>query len=87
MTLHDYLALPWTVHGRAMRDEADGSLYYLFTIEELPGFSAVGDTRAEAESELGDALETYLAASLENGGIPRLPALVAGRLPQARSAA
>ena len=73
MTLRDYLALPWTVHGRAMRDDGDGSLYYLFTIEELPGFSAVGDTRAEAASEFGDALESYLTAALENGERPRLP--------------
>lgn len=42
MNLQDYLALPWTVHGRAMRDDGDGSIYYVFTIEELPGFSAVG---------------------------------------------
>ncbi|HEX8211965.1 MAG TPA: type II toxin-antitoxin system HicB family antitoxin [Longimicrobium sp.] len=74
MNLQDYLAAPWTVHGRAMRD--DGSLYYVFTIEELPGFSAVGDTRAEAESEFPDALETYLAAALENGERPRLPVQV-----------
>lgn len=76
MTLNDYLALPWTVHGRGMRDGGDGSPYYLFTIEELPGFSAVGDTRAEAEAEFTDALETYLSAALENGEYPRLPAQV-----------
>lgn len=76
MTLRDYLAQPWTVHGRAMRDEGDGSLYYLITSEELPGFSALGDTRAEAESEFPAALKTYLAAALENGERPRLPAHV-----------
>lgn len=72
--LGDYLPLPWTVRGRAMRDEGDGSLYYLITIEELPGFSAVGDTRVEAQSGFPDALEVYLAAALENGERPRLPA-------------
>ena len=80
MTLRDYLAVPWTVHGRAMRDAGDGSLYYLITIEELPGFSAVGDTRAEAESEFPDALETYLAAALEKGESPQLPETIAGAL-------
>jgi len=81
MNLQDYLALPWTVNGRSMRDDGDGSIYYVFTIEELPGFSAVGDTRAEAESEFLDALETYLSAALENGECPRLPVEVqaAGR--------
>jgi predicted RNase H-like HicB family nuclease len=74
MTLRDYLVLPWTVHGRAMRDNEDGSLHYLMTVAELPGFSTVGDTRPEAESEFADALETYLAAALENGERPPLPA-------------
>jgi predicted RNase H-like HicB family nuclease len=73
MNLPDYLGLPWTVHGRALRDTPDGPLYYVFTIDELPGFSAVGDTRAEAEAEFADALETYLAAALENGQRPALP--------------
>jgi predicted RNase H-like HicB family nuclease len=76
MNLQDYLAVPWTVHGRAMRDDGNGSLYYVFTIDELPGFSAVGDTRAEAETEFADALETYLSAALENGERPRLPVQV-----------
>jgi predicted RNase H-like HicB family nuclease len=76
MNLQDYLALPWTVHGRAMRGDGDGSLYYVFTIEELPGFSAVGDTRAEAETEFANALETYLSAALEVGERPRLPVQV-----------
>lgn len=76
MNLQDYLAVPWTMHGRAMRDDGDGSLYYVITIEELPGFSAVGDTRAEAEAEFADALETYLSAALENGERPRLPVQV-----------
>jgi predicted RNase H-like HicB family nuclease len=76
MNLNDYLAVPWTMHGRAMRDDGDGSLYYVITIEELPGFSSVGDTRAEAEAEFADALETYLEAALENGERPRLPVQV-----------
>lgn len=79
MTLQDYLTLPWTVHGRGMRDTPDGALYYVISIEELPGFSAVGDTRAEAEGELADALEAYLSAALANGERPRLP-------PQVRAA-
>lgn len=70
-TLADYRALPWTVQGRWVTNEGG---YYLITIAELPRFSVVGDTRAEAEAEFPAVLDDYLEACIESGFEPVEPA-------------
>ena len=74
MTINEYAALPWTVHGRAVREAPGEAEYYLMTIEELEGFSVVADTRAEAESLFPTVLREYLAAAVESGNAPPIPA-------------
>jgi predicted RNase H-like HicB family nuclease len=74
MTVNEYEALPWTIHGRAVRETADDAPYYLVTIEELEGFSVVAETRAEAEAILPTVLREYLAATVESGHAPPVPA-------------
>ncbi len=69
-----YLSLPWTVQGRWIPED-DG--YYLITITEMPGFSVVGATRAEAEQLFSGVLHDYLAAYLESGQQPPVPAAFA----------
>lgn len=73
-TRAEYLALPWTVHGRWHAEEGG---YYLITIEELPGFSVVGDTRLQAEHEFPAVLEEYLRACLDSGHTPPEPVMLA----------
>lgn len=70
MTIEEYQALPWTVHGRAVRETAGDDPYYLVTVEELEGFSVV----AEAESLFPVVLREYLAAAVESGNAPPVPA-------------
>ena len=48
----------------------------MITVEELPGFSVVGDTRDEAEQEFPAVLEEYLQACLAFGNTPPEPAIV-----------
>lgn len=74
MTINEYAALPWTVHGRAVREASEEDEYYLMTIEELEGFSVVADTRGEAESLFPTVLREYLAAAVESGNAPPIPA-------------
>lgn len=74
MTIEDYQALPWTVHGRAVRETAGEDPYYLVTVEELEGFSVVAETRAEAEALFPVVLREYLAAAVESGNAPPVPA-------------
>jgi predicted RNase H-like HicB family nuclease len=71
-TTADYLALPWTVYGRAVAE--DGG-YYLITVGELPGLSVVAATRAEAEAAFPEVLRDYLEACLESGHVPPTPAV------------
>lgn len=77
MTLEEYEALPWTVHGRAVRESSDDVPYYLVTVEELEGFSVVAATRAEAEELFPFILREYLAAMVELGSAPPVPAALA----------
>ena len=72
--ISEYESLPWTVHGRAVREAPDEEPYYLMTIEELEGFSVVADTRGEAESLFPTVLREYLAAAVESGSSPPIPA-------------
>lgn len=72
MNAAEYAALPWTIHGRAER-ESDGTGYYLVTIDELPGFSVVGETAEDAMSILRQVLEEYLEAAIESGHRISLP--------------
>ncbi len=74
MTISEYEALPWTVNGRAVREAPGEASYYLMTVEELEGFSVVADTRAEAESLFPAVLREYLAAAVESGHAPPVPA-------------
>jgi predicted RNase H-like HicB family nuclease len=74
MTVTEYEALPWTIHGRAVRETPKDAPYYLVTIEELEGFSVVAATRAEAEALLPVVLREYLAAAVESGYTPPVPA-------------
>ena len=77
MTLEQYEALPWTVHGRAVRESDGDAPYYLVTIEELEGFSVVAETRTEAEELFPAVLREYLAAAVESGNAPPVPAALA----------
>ena len=74
MTVNEYEALPWTVHGRAVRETPGEPPYYLVTIEELEGFSVVAATRPEAEALLPIVLREYLVAAVESGHAPPVPA-------------
>lgn len=74
MTVEEYQELPRTVHGRAVRETAGDEPYYLVTIEELEGFSVVAETRAEAEALFPLVLREYLAAAVESGNAPPVPA-------------
>lgn len=65
-----YLSLPWTVR-RIVRE--DDGRYYVVAIEELPGFSAVGDTEAEVWSEFPVALRSFLLSYLDYGEEPPMP--------------
>ncbi len=76
MTIEEYQALPWTVHGRAVREAAGDEPYYLVTIEELEGFSVVAESRAHAEAIFPVVLREYLAAAVESGNAPAVPAAV-----------
>ncbi|HEX8362759.1 MAG TPA: hypothetical protein VF613_21735 [Longimicrobium sp.] len=74
MTVDEYAALPWTIHGRAVREAPEDVPYYRVTIEELEGFSVVAATRAEAEALLPTVLREYLAAAVGSGCAPPVPA-------------
>lgn len=43
-------------------------------LEELEGFSVVAETRAEAEALFPVVLKEYLAAAVESGNAPAVPA-------------
>lgn len=73
MTVDEYVALPWTVHGRGVRERPEWDAYYLITIEEMSGFSVVADTRLEAEALFPIVLREYLEVSLETGHPPTVP--------------
>lgn len=73
MTLAEYIALPWTIRGRGIRDADGEPAYYVVSIDELPGFSVVGGTRVEALSELELGLRVYLEGVLAAGFPPELP--------------
>jgi hypothetical protein len=74
MTVDEYVALPWTVHGRGVRDRPDRNLYYLITIDEMPAFSVVADSRLEAEAIFPIVLREFIEATLEIGHVPPVPA-------------
>ena len=74
MTIEEYQGLPWTVHGRAVRETAGDEPYYMVTVEELEGFSVVAETRAETEALFPVVLKEYLAAAVESGNAPPVPA-------------
>lgn len=73
MTLAEYIALPWTIRGRGIRGADGEPAYYVVSIDELPGFSVVGDTRVEALAELELGLRVYLEGVLATGFTPELP--------------
>lgn len=70
-SIADYLTLPWAVR---LFEQDDDGLYYVITVEELPGFSVVGDTREEVISEYPLALRCYLEGCINAGEEPPLPA-------------
>jgi predicted RNase H-like HicB family nuclease len=72
-TVEEYVGLPWSVHGRGVREAPDADSYYVITIRELPGFSVVGHTRREALAELEVALGTYLSGVLAEGFEVQVP--------------
>ncbi|HEY0151845.1 MAG TPA: hypothetical protein VGB92_07605 [Longimicrobium sp.] len=76
MSVDEYVSLPWTVHGRAVRESAEDAPYYLVTIEEMPGFSVVADTATEARALFPIVLREYIEAMLGSGRTVPVPALV-----------
>jgi predicted RNase H-like HicB family nuclease len=77
MTVDEHVALPWTVHGRAVREAPEDAPYYLVTIEEMPGFSIVATTRAEAEGMYPAELREYIEAMVESGRAVPVPPVAA----------
>jgi hypothetical protein len=73
MTVDEYVALPWTVHGRAVREQPDSKPYYLITIDEMPAFSVVARTRLEAQGIFPIVLREFIEATLDLGHEPPLP--------------
>jgi predicted RNase H-like HicB family nuclease len=73
MTLAEYIALPWTIRGRGIRDADGEPAYYVVSIDQLPGFSVVGDSRVEAVAQLELGLRVYLEGVLAAGFAPELP--------------
>lgn len=57
-----------------MREAAGDEPYYLVTVDELEGFSVVAETRSEAEALFPVVLTEYLAAAVESGNVPPVPA-------------
>jgi len=76
MSIDEYVALPWTVHGRGVQESAEEAPYYLVTIEEMPGFSVVAASRSEADALFSVVLREYIEAMLESGRTVPVPALV-----------
>ncbi|HEX8317053.1 type II toxin-antitoxin system HicB family antitoxin [Longimicrobium sp.] len=72
-TVDEYLALPWSVRGRGVREAPDAEPYYLITIDEMSGFSVVCDSRTEAESIFPIVLREYIEATLDCGHRPVVP--------------
>lgn len=62
-----YEGLPWTVR-RTVREDA--GRYYVATVEELPGFSVVGETEEELKREFPVALRCHLESYLSAGEEP-----------------
>jgi predicted RNase H-like HicB family nuclease len=77
MTVDEYVALPWTVRGREVREAPEDAPYYLLTIEEMPGFSIVAPTRAEAEGMYPAELREYIEAMVESRRAVPIPAAAA----------
>lgn len=71
-TFREYRALPWTVHGTGC--EEGGERFCLITIEELPGFSVVGESRVYANREFARVLDDYLEAAIAAGAVIPKPA-------------
>lgn len=76
MTVDEYVALPWTVHGRMVREAPGERPYYLITIDEMDGFSVVASFRAVAEELFPIVLREHIEAWLESGHVPPIPAPV-----------
>ena len=73
-TVDEYVALPWSVRGRAVRERPEDKPYYLITIDEMSGFSVVCDSRPEAEAIFPIVLREYIEATLDSGHRPSVPA-------------
>jgi hypothetical protein len=73
MTVDEYVALPWTVYGRPVREDPDSEPYYLITVAEMPPFSVVARTRLEAQAIFPIVLREFLETTLELGHEPPLP--------------
>lgn len=71
MRVEDYMALPWSV--RTERRTDDG-VYYVATVDELPGFSVLRDTVEELARELPVGLRCHLEGYLSQGEEPPAPA-------------
>ncbi len=72
MTIDELVEQPWTWCGPNETIEA-GEQCYKMTIEELPGFVAVGATRYEVIHNLFSILRVFLKASVADGVEIRLP--------------
>jgi hypothetical protein len=73
MTVDEYVALPWTVHGRMVREAPGERPYYLITINEMDGLSVVASSRAAAEELFPIVLREHIEAWLESGHLPPTP--------------
>jgi hypothetical protein len=73
MTVDEYVALPWTVHGRMVQEALGERPYYLITIDEMDGFSVVASSRSAEEELFPIVLREHIEAWLDSGHVPPIP--------------
>lgn len=71
MTVDEYMKLPY--HLTMVRDEHDGEVGWVVSVEELPGCISEGDTPEEAATMIQDAMHGWLTVKLEHGDPIPLP--------------
>jgi predicted RNase H-like HicB family nuclease len=65
MTLQEYMALPYNIILRHVRDESGA--YYFATVQELDGCMSDGATPEDAYANIREAMEGWLETKLEAG--------------------
>lgn len=69
-TLNEYINMNWDIHVSKSNDDG---IYFIATINEMPGLIATGSTKNEAITNAHSALKTWLQRSLELNRNIQLP--------------